>query len=380
MTIVYCIDSYGSGGVEQITVFKANALAEIPGNRVWIVYTDLPWEGGFHFPSDKIHLLDLEVRYRDNHFRFPWNLFRFYCDNKKHKKRLAHALKEINPDVVISTGQREIYFLHSIKGEWATLREQHVSKGTRLLRARSFRDKVMAHFLEWAEFRNPLTKYSRFVVLTSFEKEVAWGNDPRVIVIPNPIRFTHRCVSLLDSKKLIAVGRLESGKNYSSLIRAFASIADDFPDWTLSIVGEGTERSILLSLIDNLKLSDRVFLSGFTSDIETSLANASIFVHTSLYETFGMSILEAMECGLPVVVYDCPYGPRSIIDDGDNGFLIPVGREDAFADAMASLMQSESLRRKIGASASAKAKEFDIEYITERWMALFHQVIDERKK
>lgn len=380
MTIVYCIDSFGSGGVEQITVFKANALADIPGNRVWIIYTDLPLPGGYHLPSEKINLLDLEVRYRNNHLRFPWNLFRFYIDNKKHKKRLSRALKEINPDIVVSTGQREIYFLPSIKGTWATLREQHVSKGTRFLRARSFRDKVLAYFLEWAEFRNPLNNYNRFIVLTPFEKEDVWGNDPRVAVIPNPIRFTHHRVPLLDSKRVIAVGRLESGKNYSSLIRAFASIADQFPEWTLSIIGEGTERSALLSLIDSLGLTERVFLPGFTPDVESCLSKASIFVHTSLYETFGMSILEAMECGLPVVVYDCPYGPRAIIDDGVDGFLIPVGKEDSLADAMVSLMQSDSLRKRIGASASAKAKNYGIEQISELWMALFRQVKDEIKK
>ena len=268
MRIVYCLDSLGSGGIEQITIVKANALAEIEGNRVWLLYTDLPMSGGFHIPSEKVHLMDLGIRYKDNHLKFPWSLFRYKRDNRRHKEKVFVALKEINPDIVVSTGMREKYFLYTLKGNWAVLRELHVSKGVRFLTAKSLRDKLVVRFLEKKEFHGLLEKYDRIIVLSQYEKEASWHNDPRVVVIPNPATIRNGKISSLNPKRIVAAGRLESGKNYDSLIRMFGALPNRFNDWTLHIYGEGTQKRSLAALINKSGLKERVFLDGFVSDME----------------------------------------------------------------------------------------------------------------
>ncbi len=378
MRIVYCIDNYGAGGIQQITVVKANALAEKPGNRVWIAYTDLPQEGGFHSPSDKVQLIDLGIRYRNNHLRFPWNLFKYLSDNKKHKTALAAFLKEIHPDIVISTGKQEKYFIPSIKGPWGLIKELHISKGVRVMRASTWWEKRLAWILEWFEYRNVLQKYNRLVVFTSEEKDRAWGKDSRVAVIPNPTRVLTGHTISYSQKRIIAVGRLEAGKNYASLIRAFSILAPRFPDWSLSIFGDGSLRSDLQSQINVLGLSECVSLPGFASDLESCFVKSSFFVHTSLYETFGMVIIEAMGCGLPAIAYDCPYGPKSIIGNNIDGYLVPMGDESALVSSMASLMENESLRKQMGMAAMEKAKRFSIDHICSLWEQLFQQVILEK--
>ena len=381
MKIVYCIDSIGSGGVEQITVFKANALAEREGNRVWIVYTDPPKEGGVLHPSEKVGLVDLGIRYCDNHRRFPWNILLFALLERRHKKALAASLREINPDVVISTGGKEKTFLYAIKGNWVKLRELHVSKGARLQIAFSFRDRVVARLLEFAEFRGVLHKYDCLVVPTQYEKEDAWGNDRRVAVIPNPLRFsTAPPEDHPREKTIVAVGRLEPGKNYASLIRAFRSASDHFPEWTLHLCGEGSERRSLTALIRQLGLSRRVFLEGYVPRLEEVLRKAAFFVHPSRYETFGMVIVEAMAYGLPVIAYDCRYGPRTILEDGKDGFLVPVDDESLLAERICALMGNEALRSTMGREALAKAEQFDIRRVCPLWMDLFERLHEEKSK
>lgn len=380
MRIVYCIDSYGAGGIQQITVFKANALAEKPDTLVWIVFTDLPKDGGYHFPSDKVRLIDLGIRYQDNHLRFPWNLFKYLFDIKKHKSALSASLNEIHPDIVISTGKKEKYFLHRIKGPWGLIKELHLLKGAGATQASTLRDKWLSRIQEWFEYRNVLQKYDRLVVFTSDEKDRAWGKDPRVAVIPHPTRVLTGHTISYSQKRIIAVGRLDSGKNYSSLIRAFSILAPRFPDWSLSIFGDGSLRSDLQTQINELGLSDRISLPGFASDIESSLVKSSFFVHTSLYETFGLVIIEAMGCGLPAIAYDCPFGPRSIISNNIDGYLVPIDDERALVSSMASLMESESLRKQMGIAAMEKAKQFSIDHICSLWEQLFQQVILEKSK
>jgi glycosyltransferase involved in cell wall biosynthesis len=103
--------------------------------------------------------------------------------------------------------------------------------------------------------------------------------------------------------------------------------------------------------------------------------NSSILVMTSFYEPFGLVIPEAMSCGLPVVSYDSPYGPASIVSDGDDGYVIPMHRRQAFADRLCQLMGDEELRKEMGKRAIASSQRFSAERIMPIWKKLFDQLI-----
>lgn len=194
----------------------------------------------------------------------------------------------------------------------------------------------------------------------------------KAFVIGNPCEATdvHKKHST-EMFSLVAVGRLVEQKGFDTLIKAFAKIATDFPEWTLTIFGEGPDRGLLQSQINTLDLEDRVKLDGITERPGEWVSVASLFVLTSRYEGFPNVLIEAMAAGLPVVATDCDFGPSEIIESGVSGLLVPVDDVAELASAMACLMRNNALRQKMGRSAQETIARFSMHEIAEKWdMAL----------
>ncbi len=201
-----------------------------------------------------------------------------------------------------------------------------------------------------------------------------WENNPKAIVMPNPVTFSSPRQSPLTEKELISIGRLSTQKNFSSLIRICAVVFKKHPDWHLTIWGDGSERNHLENLIDTLGLNSNVFLPGSTNNVSEKLLESSIFVLSSDFEGFGIAIVEAEECGLPIVSYSCPSGPKDIITDGKNGFLIPPGDEDMFAQRICRLIEVKELRCAMGNEAKLNASKYSIKKIINSWCEVFENL------
>ena len=193
-------------------------------------------------------------------------------------------------------------------------------------------------------------------------------------VMPNPVSFKCDTPSGLDEKRVVSVGRLDHMKNFPSLVNVFKKVNVKHPDWILEIYGDGPEMSAIQEQIAHYGLQNVVLMKGFTDNIQNAMTQSSIFAFPSLSEGMPMSLLEAMECGLPVVSYDCPHGPREIITDGSDGYLIPVNDENMMADRICRLIEDEELRKKMGQAAKIKAQSYQIESIIDRWMNLFNEL------
>lgn len=179
-----------------------------------------------------------------------------------------------------------------------------------------------------------------------------------------------------DRHGIFTVGRLEKQKNHAMLIRAFEKIKDE-TDENLFILGEGSLRGELEQQIEALKLKDRVFLCGTVSNVNEKIANAALFVLPSDYEGLPNALMEAMAEGLLCVSTDCPCGgPRELIREGDNGFLIPVGDEDAMAQAISEIFRMEqSQREHIRMAGKETANEFRGTRVFKKWEQFILQVI-----
>ena len=382
MRIVYCTDSIcDSGGIEHVTIAKANALADIAGNEVWILVmvNDRP---PFFQLDPRVHLLNLDVNYweanrRKTRLSRLWVLLGL---KRTYKRKLRKALQEIRPDIVISTDRSEKNILASLAkhSRAVFIRELHFQSAHRRAEANSVLQKMFAIFCEFLDSKVLIRRYDRIVTLTRKDKENYWKNHPKVLVLPNPLTSSGNPLSDLSAKTVVSAGRLDRLKNFNALIRAWKSIGRKHPDWKLEIWGNGAERDNLKQSIHTEGLEDSVFLMGATADLPAKLSQASIFAFSSLYEGFAMVLTEAMSCGLPVVSYACPYGPEEIITDGKDGFLIPVGDEDKLTDRITCLIENETIRKEMGEAALEKSKQFEMKQIIEQWMTLFQDLTEEK--
>ena len=377
MRIVYCIDSIRYiGGIQRVTVVKANALAEIPGNEIFILVADNQSGQIQTRPSDKVHFMDLGVNYYDDDWKGRLHVLHgILVKRLMHRKLLKKALRQIQPDVVIGVGQSEKNFLPLIKGRWKTVREFHFARNYRTALAKSSFDRILAHCGDWADKHLSLRKYDCIVTLTEEDRELNWQDMAKVNVVPNPSFFVCEKTSSLDSHVIISVGRLNYQKNFGSLIKAFGIVHKAHPDWRLRIVGEGDERAVLEKKVKELNLSECVELPGYSEDVREELLNASIFVLTSRIEGFCLAIVEAMECGLPVVSYACHCGPRDIITDGKDGFLVSTGDEVSLARKINQLIEDDGLRIRTGHHAKENAARYHADAIARRWMSLFKNLV-----
>jgi glycosyltransferase involved in cell wall biosynthesis len=375
MKLVYCVDHlFHVGGIEATTSLKANALVQGGMASVWILYTEQKVATPFAL-SPNVHLVDLGIRYSDNTKPFPWNLIRIVLKRRRHQKLLTRVLSQIRPDIVISTGGQEFSLIPRIKGTWLTIRELHTTKYFKRLFAQTWHDQIVAKIADWLNYERTIKRYDHLVVLTWEEYDRYWSGWNNVSVIPNPARFLPDQPSELSAKRILSVGRLSPEKNYSSLIRAFALVHSLFPDWSLDIFGDGDERYRLLSEIEKYHLNDVVHLPGSTNDVQKEMLSSSLLVCSSKYEGFSMVIIEAMSCGLPVVSYECPCGPKDLISDGNNGYLVPVGDENALADRICRLIENTERRKQMGVAAFETSKYYSLEQIISQWMALFEKLL-----
>ncbi|MDQ0993567.1 glycosyltransferase family 4 protein [Streptomyces sp. V3I7] len=203
----------------------------------------------------------------------------------------------------------------------------------------------------------------------------------RVLAIPNgvPDPGLPPSDTGTGAKVIAAAGRLVRGKRFDLLVDAFSDVAAKHPDWTLRIYGAGTEKDRLQQRIDELHLSGRAELMGAVSPIEAEFAKASIVASASDAESFGMTLVEAMRCGVPVVSTDCPLGPAEIIHNGVDGRLVPKGDRQALAGALLDLVADEPARRRMGQAARESSHRYDPARIVDAYEALFTDLTATRR-
>ncbi|MBW1603641.1 glycosyltransferase family 4 protein [Streptomyces sp. JJ66] len=200
----------------------------------------------------------------------------------------------------------------------------------------------------------------------------------RVEAVPNGVPAPATAPADPDARWVIAAGRLAPAKRYDLLLRAFAQVIQQRPDWRLRIYGGGPQRDRLRTVIDALGLYNHAFLMGPAHPIESEWIKGSVAASTSSLEAFGMSIVEAMRCGLPVVATRCPHGPAEIIHDGVDGRLVTMNDVDAIATGLLELVSDDELRRRMAEAAREHTRRYDPSVIAERYTGLFTDLVTRR--
>lgn len=380
--IAYCIPAlYYPSGMERVLTMKANYLAQ-HGYEIHIIITD----GGNkkpYFPlDDSIHLHQLDIDFEaPYHHAFLRRVCMYQARMRIFKKEMNKCLHRIKPDITVSLLRRDINFINQLADGSLKVGEIHFDR----LHYRHFHAPWMPSFIysyiqrRWMNsLIRELKKLSRFVVLTH-EDATFWPELQNVEVIPNPASFFPEEVSDCTQKQIIAVGRYVSQKGFDRLVAAWSKVADKHPDWVLKIYGDGNMRDQLQRQVEELGLEDSCLLEHSVSDIIAKYQESSIYVLSSRFEGLPLVMIEAMASGLPVVAFTCHCGPRDIISEGEDGFLVPEGDIDGLAEKMNKLIEEDELRKKMGNLARLKAENYKIENIGDQWIALFESLKLERE-
>lgn len=359
MKICYVIESmYNSGGMERVLSVCANALTKYHEISI-LTLCQKGQECFFQLCKDIKHH-DLGLTDVKNKSNLKEHLSKFF---------MCHHF-----DVVVSLGGLDLYYLHSIKDDSKKIVWLHFAWNRFIKSGNNFQNKIKG-CLQTIKYINEIKKYHHVVVLTNHDAKVYKRLGINTSTIYNPCTINPTGISDLQTKRVISVGRLDYQKGYDYLIKAWKIIEQNHPDWELDIFGDGPKRNELNQLIQDLKVK-HVFLRGTSTNLSDEYRSSSIYVMSSRYEGLGLVLLEASSCGLPLISYDCPYGPSDIIEDGKNGILIEkVGDIEGLVGAINKLIETPTLRIHMGYNAIRMIDQFLLPNITKQWIELFNEIV-----
>jgi glycosyltransferase involved in cell wall biosynthesis len=358
--------------MERVLANKANYLSA-HGYEIIIVTTDQRGRKSFFPFNDSIKCYDLDINYEENNGRSIWNKLSHYpLKEWKHRRRLTKILKTVEADITVSMFCNDISFITKIKDGSRKVLEIHFSKFKKLQYARRGLWRMAD---VWRSHREEelITRFDRFVVLTEEDKGY-WGNLPNIEVIYNARTFaTGDCAALVE-KNVLAVGRYCSQKGFDMLIDIWHAVHRELPDWQLNIVGDGELRESIQKKIGQYGLQESVTLVRPTEDIGKYYLQSSVVVLTSRYEGLPMVLIEAQAFGLPAVAFTCKCGPRDILTDAEDGYLVDLNNKRRFVVKLIALMRYPSLRQQMGKAAKKNSERFSEDVVMKKWITLFESL------
>ena len=355
MKIIFTLASLGSGGAERVVSLLSNKMAE-QGHQMEIVclkFNDVYYQ--LH-PEIKITLAMQQTKNRLT--ELFW---------------LRKYIKREKPDVVIAFTEGVYCFtIAALLGTKIPVIASERLDPSAMTWKRNLLKRILLPYADWLVVQ---TKAIKEYFPKSIQKKTS--------IVFNPVKDEALASSIENGKlkienserpRIISVARLYPQKNQEMMIRAFAKIADEFPDWQLVIYGEGPRRQSLQLIIDNLQLTDRVQLPGRTEKVIDELQKSKIFCLSSDYEGMSNSMIEAICVGLPAVSTKVS-GTDELIQDSVNGLLVDIGDEQGMTDALEKLIQDEELMKQMGEASRKKASLFSIDTIVEQWNSIINQVL-----
>lgn len=371
MKIVYITDALAIwGGLERVLIEKVNELTARYGYEVYLLTTnqgDHPVPFSLH--PNIVHC-DLNILlYKQYDYSGLYRLIKRAELKRLFAKKLREHIDLIQPDIVVCVRPELLGVVNHIITDIPIIYESHTLRFSQHLTAAGF----YAQLKE--KWYNLSVRHVKMVIALTEGDAKDWSSlNCHVKVIPNIVHLNvgdHYCN--YHSKSVIYVGRFDRQKDMYSLLLIWKIIHEKCPDWQLHIYGGyGDEQEKLMAEINQMDAN--IYAHEPTSVIFDKYLDSSILLSTSLYEPFGLVLPEAMSCGLPVVAFDCPYGPSDIITDGVDGFLIKNRSINEFAEKVCLLMEDVELRKRMGKAGIIASQRYSADMIMPLWQSLFEQL------
>jgi glycosyltransferase involved in cell wall biosynthesis len=275
---------------------------------------------------------------------------------------LVKALQTMRSGVLVTTRSE----LHAVAARFAPrglalIAHEHMHYFQRVERVRRRVDRHIDRFGAMVT----LTERDR----SDYIQRSSWP-PAKVHVIPNAARGAILTDVRPRKKIIVAAGRLTEQKGYDRLIEAFSPVAVAHPEWELRIYGRGPDRRKLQRMINERGIAAQAHLMGWTDQLDAILSEAAIFALSSRFEGLPLVGIEAMSKGLPIVAFDCPRGPRELVRDGVNGYLVANGEVPAFTQALGRLVADAQLREVMGKASLVDARQYEMSTVGEQWEQL----------
>ncbi|SHH21205.1 glycosyltransferase family 4 protein [Flavobacterium defluvii] len=361
MKLLYIVPKIkNAGGVARVLSLKANYFTEHFNYEVHILSQN---------ETEDLPFYDFNSKVIFHNIILNGNPFQFL---KAYKKQINQKVKEINPHVILvaDNGLKAFIFPFVIKTKIPIVFEIH---GSKFIEENPLKSDFISKFISKIKYRFKdfgVRKFTKIVALS--EENLEEWNVKNGIVIPNPSWIQTKLVSDLKNKKVICVARNSYEKGLDRLIVIWEKVIDIHPDWTLEIYTD--EVDSLNTIVVDLGMTLNIHIFSFVKNIEEKYLESSIYVMTSRTEGFPMVLLEAMASGLPCIAFDCPTGPRAIIKNNKNGFLIPDNDDLLFIEKLSALIENEDLRLEFGKNAKHSSENYSVEKIMEKWRSFLEEL------
>ena len=364
------------GGLEKQTITLVNELAKTKEFEIKILSVYDMLNGKSFYPIDDSVSVEFLAGFGPNHQKFydslrKFNLFSFIKESFIMIKcgicktfKLKRYIKRLNTDIIVSS---RIEFSKLIKRD-DTL---NISQEHSYIDTEKYIKKV----------RRSFKHIDKIIVMTNKAKEEyeKWlklsNSNAQVYNIPNMIeKYELKQGASFENKTIIGVGRLEKIKDFPMLIDVFNIIHSKDESIKLKIIGEGSQREELEEKITTLKLQDCVTLTGRLEfeELMEEMENSSLFLLTSVCESFSLVLCEAMECGLPCISFNIDVGPKEIIENGKNGILINNRNANDMAQSALSILEDEKKWHELSRNSIESVKKYYSEYVVKSWLEILN--------
>lgn len=351
---------YKPGGIERTL---SNRIIELCKYHEIFVITMENGDNKFYFgKSDKIKYIDLDCNFqRKANGSFKKNTANILYSSLSYAK-LQSAIIRIKPDVTVNViGTHSLMFIPFIIGRGTTVLEHHSSFSQ--IYPNVYKKKLMQ-------------QYDYNIFLTKEEAELG-SFLPNAIVIPNFVAKNSEIPDYFERENnIITAGRVVEVKGFERLIQAWHLICHNHPTWHLNIYGATEQHTLkkLKKLISKLKISDRATFYPATPDITEIMLHSKIYAMSSYYECYPMVLLEAMSAGMLIIAFDCPTGPRNIINN-ETGILIKDNDIKSFSEHLEYAINNEQESAVTGIKAHSQSLKYSVENIISKWNDFFSTIV-----
>ena len=350
--IVFYISSLAKAGAQRVIMNLTKSLLS-KGHQVTIVTTHV-LENEYELPKGAGRVIS-DIQKDEITSNRIANL-------KKRFDKLRNIWKNETPDVIVSfIGKNnfmailtawglDIPVVTSVRGD---PNEEYYSKITRVL-SKTLMGKASGLILQTPDAKAYFPKWIQ----------------KKSVILENPLNpeFMDEYYDGERSNEIVSVGRIDSNKNQKLIVDAFHRIAGEISDVTLVLYGAGEGKETLENYVKSSPYKERIFMPGAVSDVKERIRKSKIFVLSSNTEGMPNALMEALALGIPCISTDCPCGgPRMLMEDKENGILVPVGDADAMADAMRRLLTDEELWQRCSKNAYKLTEELHPDVINDKW-------------